>query len=749
MPLLLNKYYETDPWNVIEEGFDPAYGKSSETIFSLANEFMSVRGYFDEGYSGGSTAGSYINGVYYKENIPPYWCKGLAESECFILGCVDWLYTRIVLDGEILDLNKCKFKDYKRILDMKRGILTREFTWETSGGKQLRLSFIRFTSIDEPSVGCQRIIFEPLNFDGRIEVQSCLGFYEGEEFWSGSKKEATDSTAAIMAHNENRDQYVFSSSNLHFSIPTETKIIEENSLIGQEFSLILSKGNSAAFDKIVINHACTQCAIASDEAWKKGCETANNYIGSSFDELMERHAGSWAEAWDKIDIRIDGNDEKQQDIRYCIFRLHQAFRGSSETPSNIISEADDGRSRWSTEAYILPFYLLSNKTAARKLLELRYNQLPQAIERAIEVGCSGACYPLTTIDGTESCTWWEHSQLQIHISVVVAYGIWNYTHVTGDKQFLYTQGVEMLIQICRYYASRGRWGQRSGTFGIYGVMGADELKMMVHNNAFTNVLVKKAFDFTINVLDEMKTDAPSRLDSVIKKMGLGKEETNIWGTMSEKMIIPYDKETGIFEQNEGFFDMPHIDIKSIPENQFPVEDHWAYDRIFRYDMINQPDVLLLLFLYNNDYSIAVKRANYEYYEPRCSHEALYSPGIHSILATELGEHKKAYEYANYPLRINMDKGLPVTALAANWLNIVYGYGGLRTDGDKLSINPTIPKDFNSFCFSIVFRDVQITVDVSRGSVSLKTSSGSTSVIVFENEYIIDKNGISVQVSSDL
>ena len=713
MPLLLSKYYKTDPWNIVEEGFDPAYGKTSETVFSLANEFISVRGYFDEGYSGDGSIGSYINGIYYKEDIPPYWCKGLAESECFILGCVDWLYTRIILDGEKLDLGKCKFFDFERVLDMKKGVLSREFTWETSGGKQLRITFLRFTSIDDSAIGCQRVIFEPLNFEGRIEVHSCLEFYEGETFWGGFRKEATGSIAAILAHNENRDQFVFSSFNLLFSTPPETKSIENDRLIGQEFSLILTKGSSVSFDKIVVNHVEKQCGVLSDDVWKTGCEAANKYDGSSFDELLARHAERWAVAWDNLDIRIDGNIEKQQDIRFCIFNLHQAYRGNSEMPAGIISEADDGRSRWSTEAYILPFYLLSNKTAARKLLELRYHQLPQAIERAIEVGCSGACYPLATIDGTESCTWWEHSQLQVHISGVVAYGIWHYSHITGDKHFLYTQGIEMLLQICRYYASRGRWSQRGG-FGIYGVMGADELKMMVHNNVYTNVLAKKAFEYTLHVLDEMNMDAPSELEAVTKKVSLEKPETDNWRVMSEKMIIPYHEKTGIYEQNEGFFDMPHIDVKSIPKNHFPVEDHWAYDRIFRYDMINQPDVLLLLFLHNHDYSTAVKRANYEYYEPRCSHESLCSPAIHSILATELGEHEKAYEYANYPLQINMEAGLPIAALAANWLNIVYGYGGLRTDGDKLSLDPRVPKDCDSFSFSIVYKDVRVTVDSTRG-----------------------------------
>ena len=749
MPVLLSNYYKTDPWNIVEEGFDPAYGKTSETVFSLANEFMSVRGYFDEGYSGDRSVGSYINGIYYKENIPPYWCKGLAESECYLLGCVDWLYTRITIDGEKLDLGKCKFNNFKRTLDMKRGVLTREFTWETSGGKQLRLSFQRFTSMDDPAIGCQRIVFEALNFEGHIEVQSCLDFYDGETLWGGLRKESSGCTATILAHNENRDQFVFSSFNLLFSMPAETNSIENDRLIGQEFSLFLPKGNSVSFDKIVVNHVEKQCGIHSDDVWKAGCEVANKYSGSSFDELLARHVERWAEAWENIDIRIDGSTENQQDIRFCIFNLHQVYSGNSEMPAGVISEADDGRSRWSTEAYILPFYLLSNKIAARKLLELRYHQLPQAIERAIEVGCLGACYPLATIDGTESCTWWEHSQLQVHISGVIAYGIWHYSHITGDKHFLYTQGVEMLLQICRYYASRGRWDQRSEGFGIYGVMGADELKMMVHNNVYTNVLAKKAFEYTLRVLNEMKMDAPSELESVTKKISLGKQETDAWCVMSEKMIIPYDEKTGIYEQNEGFFDMPQIDVKSISKNLFPVEDHWAYDRIFRYDMINQPDVLLLLFLHNHDYPMVVKRANYEYYEPRCSHEAPYSPGIHSILATELGEHEKAYEYANYPLQINMEKGLPVAALAASWLTIVYGYGGLRTDGDKLILNPSVPKDYDSYSFSIIYRGVRVTVDVNRGFVSLKTHSGSASVVVFGKEYIIDEKGMSCKAEQEI
>lgn len=101
------------------------------------------------------------------------------------------------------------------------------------------------------------------------------------------------------------------------------------------------------------------------------------------------------------------------------------------------------------------------------------------------------------------------------------------------------------------------------------------------------------------------------------------------------MIILYNKKTHVFEQHEGFFSLPHIDINKIPTSDFPLYSHWSYDRIYRNDMIKQPDVLMFMFLFNQDFTFDQKKCNYEYYEPRCIHESSLSPSIHSIFASEL------------------------------------------------------------------------------------------------------------------
>ena len=117
----------------------------------------------------------------------------------------------------------------------------------------------------------------------------------------------------------------------------------------------------------------------------------------------------------------------------------------------------------------------------------------------------------------------------------------------------------------------------------------------------------------------MKEKALPELNVIFAKVGLAESELDDWRMMAAKIRIPFDKSTGLFEQHDGFFDLPHIDVKAIRHTQFPTYHHWSYDRIFRYDMIKQPEVLLFLFFFSQEYSLETKRVNYEYYEPRCVH----------------------------------------------------------------------------------------------------------------------------------
>jgi maltose phosphorylase len=357
---------------------------------------------------------------------------------------------------------------------------------------------------------------------------------------------------------------------------------------------------------------------------------------ASYEHTLNQNQFFYKTYFDHNDIKIEGDLANQQGIRYCLFQLVNTYQGVSEKNNigakGLTGEAYSGHAFWDSETYCLPVYLFSNPKAAKNLLMFRYNTLEQARKRAKELDCKGACYPIATLNGDEACDLWQQASLQFQPTSAVAYAIWHYVKNTKDVDFLLDYGFEMLVEIARFFSSRGQYNQDQTKFGYYGVMGPDEFQMMVNHNAYTNLLGKESMSYMIEVFDQHQED--NRVKHVIDKLSLQKEEIEIMKDQCHKMYIPYDEKTKIYEQHEGFHDLPHIDIHSIPVTDFPLYSHWSYDRIYRNDMIKQPDVLMFMFLYNSHFDLETKKVNYDYYEPKTIHESSLSPSIHSIFAAE-------------------------------------------------------------------------------------------------------------------
>jgi maltose phosphorylase len=755
-----DRYFDVHPWKVVEQGFDPAHSRTAESVFSLANEYMGVRGYFDEGYSGDRLVGVYLNGVF--ETSPnvssPY--RGIADHFCYMVNTVDWLATRIELDGERLDLGTCAFSGFTRALDMRSGVLSRSFTWTTQTGKCLTLTFLRTLSMATPSLAAQRIVFEALNFSAPVYVRAALDFSIVHESRQSSlfTVERADEQAGIYAmlgKTRTSGHMVHASFVLHPDPPEPVHEALGGPLFGAVFALPLEQGTPHVQDKLVRLHVEKDGAQTVGTTWDEATKRAAAFTGVSFGSIVEDNRRYWSNVWDKFDISIEGSDDNLQGIRYCMFQLNQTYHGSDSRLSigakGLTGESYNGHAFWDTETYCLPFYLFTNPLAAKNLLEYRYSGLAGAMDRAKALDCEGACYPVATLDGTECCDMWQHASLQFQASTGVAYGIWHYANVTGDEDFLHGHGIEMLVQICRFLATRGQWGPRTGQFGYYCVMGPDEFQMMVHNNAYTNFMAKKTFEFTLQVLEAMRSQSPDQYRDLVTRLRLQPSETATWQAMAAQMRIPFDQATGIIEQHDGFFDLPHIEVGAIPIEDFPLYNHWSYDRIYRNDMIKQPDVLMLMFLYNQQFSFESKKANFEYYEPRCVHESSLSPSVHSVLAAELDKRVLAYEFFQFGTRLDLDdynrntrEGLHITAIAAAWVNIVYGFGGMRSDAPVLAFSPTVPDDWESYSFRVQYKGSVIKVDVNKRSASFCViEGGPVTVVIYGEAHDVGAQGLEV------
>jgi maltose phosphorylase len=739
-----DQYLQVNPWKIIEAGFHPDRSEVSESLFSLANEHQGVRGFFDEGYSGDSLIGSYLNGIYEERFTEGTAYKGISNRLAFMVNTVNWLYTRIELDGEVLDLSNSNFSEFQRELDFQSGELNREFVWQTQSGKKLHLTFSRLLSMQTKELACQKIRLTAVNFSGQIKVTSGLDFsihhrMHQQNYWNCP----IIRDAAILGVTTSIHHRLFAG--MKVKADAVQTPVQREKFIGVQFGLDLNVDQEQAIEKNVILHTDRNPGIALEEAWHHGMDLLRSST-KGYQVSLEENRAYWSKFWSSADITIEGDPETQQGIRFCIFQMQQTYRGLVEGANigakGLTGEAYNGNAFWDTETYCLPFYLFSNPQAAKYLLEFRYKTLPQAKARARDLDCEGACFPVATSDGTESCTLWQHASLQFQPTTAVAYGVWHYYHVTGDKVFLHKEGIELLVEICRFLVSRGQWSAK-GRFGYYAVMGPDEFQMMVNHNAYTNYMAKRTFEFTLSVLKDANPVA----------LGLTTAEIATWQHMAEKMYIPYDAATGLFEQHEGFFDLPHIDIDSIPVKDFPLYYHWSYDRIYRNDMIKQPDVLMFMFLYNQSFTPEQKKANYEYYEPRCIHESSLSPSVHSILAAELGRKQEAFDFFKFATRIDLDnynrnshEGIHTTSIAAAWMNIVYGFGGMRSDGEMLLFNPTIPPHWKSYSFQVLYYGSIIRVEVNQNQATWQLINGDpVKIKLGTQEIVLDRKKYSKNI----
>lgn len=732
MAKVATRYYEVDPWKIIEKGFNKERSMVSESIFSLANEYMGSRGNFEEGYSGKTLIGNYFNGLYeVPENIEQGGYLGISKKNHYMVNSVNAYYTRIYLDNELIDLNNITPINFYRELDLKTGLLTRSYQIENKA----IITFKKLISLEEYHNAYSILEIQALK---NIKIKVISGFdysilhFGKFAYWHIISSKENNNTGYIKAQTKNTKMDLITLYDFKSDYKGITK--KQDKLITKTYNLKLKQNQTFKLEKRIMHYNMIKETLKEEEIINKQIP--------SFDIALDKNTNFLNKYYETSNIEIIGDDINQQGIRYSLFQLISTYQGLGLNcnigAKGLTGEAYSGHAFWDTETYCLPFYLFNNPKSAKDLLMFRYHTLENAKSRAKELDAIGACYPIATLNGDEACNLWQHASLQFQPTSGVAYAIYHYVNITKDYEFLKNYGTEMLIEISRFFASRGDYNSTKTSFGYYGVMGPDEFQMMVNHNTYTNYLAKRSIEYTLDVLNYLKENDRNTYQNIINKETLTEKEILLWQDITKKMKILYDDETKLFEQHAGYFDLPHIDIKKIPVTDFPLYSHWSYDHLYRNDMIKQPDVLMMMFLYNQSFTKEQKLKNYEFYEPRTIHESSLSPSVHSILALELGKIKEGLDFSHFATRMDLDdynrntsEGLHLTSICAAWLNIVYGFGGMRSDGNILVLNPILPSSWESYKFKFKYLNANITVNVNNQEVTI-TSTNKITIKLYDN-----------------
>jgi maltose phosphorylase len=756
----MRKYLKTNNWQIIEEGFNPDFHKASESIFSLGNGTMGQRGNFEESYSGSSLRGNYIAGIYYPDKTRVGWWKnGYPEYFAKVLNAPNWIGINIEIEGEKLDLSKCRTQNFTRSLDMKKGVLARSFEAILSNGNKLKVEATRFLSMTDSECGLIKYSVTPLNFSGYIQFEPYIdGDVENEDsnydekFWNILETHSSSGEGSLLAQTKKLDFRVAFA--MCWDINVDNKKVSSSHNMVKCTNLIdiyAEKGKAIVLHKFVgitstMNHSATILLA-------KAREVALRAKSVGFNTMLNKHIEHWNTIWEHSDITITGDAEAQQAIRFNIFQLKQTYTGNDVRlnvgPKGFTGEKYGGTTYWDTEAYCIPFFIATApQYVTRNLLIYRYKHLGKAIENATKLGFSNgaALYPMVTINGEECHNEWEITFEEIHRNGAIAFAIYNYIRHTDDETYLTEFGLEVLIAIARFWAQRATWSSEKNKFVILGVTGPNEYENNINNNWYTNKIAVWCLKYATLAISIVEKLNPARLSEIIEKTSFKRtEESARWKEISELMHFPYDNEFDVFLPQDGFMDKEQILAADLDPAIRPINQHWSWDRILRSCFIKQADTLQGMYLFENEYDTETIRRNFEFYEPRTVHESSLSPCVHTILAARIGKLDKAYELYLRTSRLDLDdynnevhEGLHITSMAGAWMAIVEGFGGKRITNGMLHFNPIIPKNWESYAFRVVFKGNYMEITISQSEITVSSlAKENVTLLIYDKEVILN------------
>ncbi|MEA4850406.1 MAG: family 65 glycosyl hydrolase domain-containing protein [Paludibacter sp.] len=744
----MNKYLQTDPWCIIEEGFHQNKQLASESIFSLGNGQIGQRANFEEHYSGETMLGSYIAGIYYPERAEHgNWKNGYSDTNDKIVNAPNWTVISVRLNDNRLDLADWDIKDFRRTLNMREGFLERSFEATNFKGHRIQVSVRRFLSMAETEIGAISYTVKSLNFEGRIsflplidgDVRNSFTNYD-EPFWNVLQTKTEQDVSHLWAQTRRMDFHVCAGLTYSFYKNNEllnvnpTKI-EKEKVAGFSVGTDIRIGDTVCLNKYVavissLNHP-------REELTLRACTMARTAKKKGWNQLFEEHVKVWEEKWLQSDVIIDSDIAAQQAIRYSIFQLNQTYNGNDArlniSPKGFTGEKYSGATRWDTEAICIPFYLCTSpQNVSKNLLLYRFRHLPKAILNAEKLGFTNgaALFPVATFNGVESYNEWEMTFEEIHRNGIIAYAIYNYIRYTGDENYLADYGLRVLIAISRFWSQRVSVSTEKKKYVILGVTGPNMYENNVNNNWFTNYVAIWCLKYTIESIEKVKKSNFHAFEDLTQEIAFSSDEIFRWKDIIENMYFPENKELGIFLQQDGFLDKSLTPATDIPESQRPVMQHWSWDRILRSSLIKQADVVQGLYFFEDHFDKETIKRNFEFYEPLTVHESSLSPCTHSIVASAVGDKQKAYDLYLRTARLDLDDynnevadGLHITSMAGTWLAIVQGFGGMRVKDNKLHFNPQIPEKWNAFAFNILFRNNQLNIKVEKHKTIISNIKG--------------------------
>lgn len=754
-------YSLADQWILRESFFDRGNLGKAEAVFSLGNGYMGLRSATEEGYFG-ERRGLFVAGTF---NC----CEETEVTE--LPNGPDVIGMEFTLNGQRFALDSGKIKNYSRTLNLKTGELTRKIIWEAPDGAEYEFDFYRFVSREKLSLIGQKVVFRPLSAD--VELKLCSGINgqmtnSGAQHFREMEKRSFERKYFRYTCETTQSKVLFVASQVHrFFRNGKAECVTPVPAMGRrrifgDYVIALKKSEELTIEKLsAIHHSRNK--LLEEKSTEEIKEYSLDFIQeaekSGYDTLFEESKAVWENEWEKAEIRVTSeNPFDQLAIRFAQYHL------SVMTPSHdsrmsigakgLSGEGYKGHTFWDCDQFVLPYFIFTFPEKAKKLETYRYKTLDGARKKAALGGYDGAQFPWESawvedgevtpafgdadlITGLPQVIW--TGKIEQHITADVAYGVWQYADAWGDEAFLDDMGWEIILDTAKFWCSRLEEGA-DGLFHINDVIGPDEYKEHVDDNAYTNYMawwnMKKAAE-GICTLKKNKVSLYEKLD---RKLDIQKLEKRLLDCIS-RMYLPKADESGLMAQDASYLTLKEIDLRKYKEQDYVLGIYKDYnaEQLNGIQVSKQADILILFYLLENFFDDRMKKRNYTYYEAKTLHDSSLSLSTHCILASDLGETETAYTFFKDAASIDMgpnmkssDDGIHSASIGGIWQCLIFGFAGVRLIDGKLRIRPRLPKEISEISFPLCWKGERLRVTVKGENIRIeKLAKGEV------NEYLRD------------
>ncbi len=695
-------------------------------LLTIANGYMGVKGYFPEMFESKDSS-ILVIGIY--DQVGEKWKE--------IINQPNYWYSEFCVDGEKVELKDDNTEAFKACLDMYCAKLTLQYVWKSKKGKRFQVKHERIVCYDRRNTAAWkselRCLGENAEVAYKFGIDADVYDSNGPHLENIACGEAAK--GFYLRANTQQHKYVVAASN-RISLEVDGKAAgcgaaeKSEKAIRGEYRFTIGKGQTAVCENI--GHLFT--SRDSQDAEVDAMEAAAEEL--KFDELFLSHSAALKRHWELTDVVIEG-DEKAQ--KYMRFNLHILLTSVPKdydygfTPSRMLSaQTYKGAIFWEVDTYAFPYFAYLFPRYAKNHLTYRYNCLAHALKKARDEGYEGAFYAWESLDTGEEATKKfvqtdvfsgkplrnYYGDRQYHIAADVIYAVWQYYSVTGDMDYIYNCGLEMTLQVARFFASLVYYKKHRDRYEIVHTTCPDEYHEEVQNNHYTNKMAKYVLDKGLECVDSFGVEAPAVLKGVMKRIGLRQEELEYWQDVSNKLFINREDDRMVVEQHEGYFQLEDITVEEFKKTRIKVKEEYHGYPIgpaTHTQIIKQADTVQALVMFKHDYHPVVRKATFDYYNLRCEHGSGDSPNAFGIAAAQVGDGKSAYRYFMKSAAIDLEAtnpvwkgglylgGLHTAPCGGTWQVVAFGFFGIEAEGDTVRFNPILPRNWKSLQMNFVFK----------------------------------------------